>query len=241
MNKTKADEPIDGGASEDAGLKTQFADYMQNIVVQFDAQFRHLYVNKAVERATGLPPEWFLGKTNRELGMPPALCDLWDRELRTVFESGRTSEFSFSFDGPSQKHQIYSRLIPMQGADGIVTSVVTDGKDITDLAQAQAQLQTLVRERRALELEAERFRSIVQQSDDAIISKSLDGRITSWNHGAEVIFGYTEAEMLGKPILLAHTVNLALDPFNRSLVEVGAAHEIAMPIDYDQLAQIISS
>lgn len=51
--------------------------------------------------------------------------------------------------------------------------------------------------------------------------------------------GIGRAEILGKPIMLAHTGEVALDAFNRSLVEVGVAHEISMPINYDQLDRII--
>ncbi len=44
--------------------------------------------------------------------------------------------------------------------------------------------------------------AILDSSDDAIIAKTLEGRILDWNHGAQRIFGYTEQEILGKPITI---------------------------------------
>jgi PAS domain S-box-containing protein len=49
---------------------------------------------------------------------------------------------------------------------------------------------------------SEHFGSIIQSSDDAIVGKDIEGIITSWNPGAERIFGYTSREAIGRPITL---------------------------------------
>jgi PAS domain-containing protein len=73
-------------------------------------------------------------------------------------------------------------------SDGYIIGAVNCIQDIT--------------ERKLAEDAALRLAAIVESSDDAIVSKNLDGIITSWNTGAERIFGYLAEEVIGKPITI---------------------------------------
>jgi PAS domain S-box-containing protein len=76
-----------------------------------------------------------------------------------------------------------------------------------------------VTERKRAEVAHERLAAIVEFSDDAIVSKTPDGVIVSWNRGAEQLFGYTAEETIGKPIFMLIPERL-LDEEHRMLEKI---------------------
>ncbi|MGZ9053226.1 MAG: PAS domain S-box protein, partial [Rhodoplanes sp.] len=87
-------------------------------------------------------------------------------------------------------------------SEGLVTAIAAHTAIAIENARMLQASQLEIEYRRRAELDARRLAAIVESSDDAIVAKDLDGVITSWNHGAERLFGYTADEVVGKPVTI---------------------------------------
>jgi PAS domain S-box-containing protein len=103
-----------------------------DIISRFDRDLRHLYVNPAVETATGLPASAMIGKSSRELGMPEPLVTSWEVALRGVFDLGRERTVELEFPARVGERHYQARVTPELGPDGAVETVLMIARDITD-------------------------------------------------------------------------------------------------------------
>ncbi|HEY0050074.1 MAG TPA: PAS domain S-box protein [Pyrinomonadaceae bacterium] len=101
-----------------------------------------------------------------------------------------------------ENYRFYSlRGVPVFKADGTLNEWIGTVSDITDRKEAEMA-------RRHIDKTKAHLAAIIESSDDAIISKDLSSIITSWNRGAEKVFGYTAEEVIGKSVTVLMPPNL---------------------------------
>lgn len=149
-----------------------------DIIARFDRSLRHLYVNAAVVAATGRPPSEFLGKTNEELGMPPALCARWAEVTNAVFRDAQEKNLDFSFPAPDGERFYSMRAVPELAPDGSVETVLSATRDVTARRAAEARAATLA--------------TVVETSTDFIGLAELDGRAIYLNRAGKALVGLAD-------------------------------------------------
>jgi PAS domain S-box-containing protein len=154
-------------------------------LVTMDADGRILAWNPVAQRMFGWRAGEVIGKDLAEITMPPQIRELYREGKRRFLEEDDWSMIGRRFESRAVSRE--GREFPIE----IAISAVREsdrwifhvfGHDIT--------------ERKASQEERNRLVSIIESTGDAILSFTLEGRITSWNRGAEHIYGYSESEAL---------------------------------------------
>ena len=127
----------------------------------------------------------------------PEVEEKWKRSLST----GEAFEMIFPLRGKDGKYKPFlTRAVPVRDAGGEIIRWFGTNTDISGEFEIRQQIEeSQVKLQTALDA-SQRLAAIIEFSDDAIVGKDLNGVVTSWNPGAERVFGYKAEEMIGQSI-----------------------------------------
>jgi PAS domain S-box-containing protein len=157
-------------------------------IVITSATGKILYVNPAFTQMTGYVPEEVVGHYPSILKSGTQDPAYYEQLWKTIL-SGRIWRgelINRRKDGTLYTEEM--SITPVRNSGGRTTNYIAIKQDVTASRAAEAARQFLA--------------AIVASTDDAVVGSSLDGKIITWNRGAEKLYGYQAAEVVGQSILM---------------------------------------
>ena len=143
--------------------------------------------NSAAEELFGFSKDEMIGEKMLKV-FPPDRIDEEDEILEKIAAGERIKHFrTVRLHKNQTLIHISTSISPIYNSDNQIIGASVTAKDISDIIEN--------------EINNAHYTAIVRDSDDAIISKTLNGTVLSWNTGAEMLYGYPTEEMIGEKLV----------------------------------------
>jgi diguanylate cyclase (GGDEF)-like protein/PAS domain S-box-containing protein len=174
-------------AEEELKLSAQILSSISDTVFLLDIEGNFVYLNEAAWKSRGYTQEEMMGMNLRALNAPE-LSPLIETRMKTLVENGQGSFESAHRckDGSVMPVEINASIIE-SGGRKLLLSVI---RDITERRRMEI----------ALQENEEKFRSMSNYTQDALVMMDDEGNTSFWNAAAEKIFGYSSGEVMGKEL-----------------------------------------
>ncbi|QSA96175.1 PAS domain S-box protein [Methylococcus sp. EFPC2] len=183
-------------------------------IARYDRQCRHVYVNPALEKTSGLPARALLGRTPRETAPDSAEMATYQSKIIEVLERGTGAELELSWGGRGTGKPAFSaiRFVPEFDGKGKVASVLAIGRDISALKETERQLRT-----------------VVENLPDMIVRFDRECRYTYVSSNLLKTFGLSRKSIVGKTIDEVHPFATGDGPTPSQASRVAQAFEQGTP------------
>ncbi|WP_037495908.1 PAS domain-containing sensor histidine kinase [Solirubrobacter soli] len=162
----------------------RFFQHAPNVIAVKDADGRYVLFSSRGREIVRRPDEEFVGKTDREIWGDAFADKLEEQDQRVLRQNlPLTFENTWAARDGGQLSFVTTKF-PLPGPDGTPEAIGVIAADVTEIRRAENDRMQLA--------------ALVQAAPDAIVARDREGRVATWNPGAEQMFGYTASEAIGR-------------------------------------------
>lgn len=171
----------------EANLRT-LTENIPDIIARFDKDRRHIFINPAIEKVTGITPDLYIGKTNEELGLPIEKVSYWNENIQYVFQTGTQRIFEFEFSTSNGLIYFSSMLVPELDEGGNVNTILSITRDVSEQKRAEIELTK----------SEQRLRDIVFSTADWVWEVDQNGKYTYSSQKGIELLEASQEEIIGR-------------------------------------------
>lgn len=170
-------------------------------IIKINKENKHTYVNKSLEKSTGLPASFFIGKTPLELGYQEKEASLYIKNIQNVFQTKEPLEYDVEVSVPNEVKYYHAMIVPLFTVQEAVNEVLVVSRNITEKKIAE---QKLVQNVKELQILSKKLTEKISQLENFahIVSHNLRSPIGNLNSLLNLY--EEEATVEGKELLVGH-------------------------------------